>query len=129
MGVNSTDPENVPTECQSCKKKGHLARMCQSRLRTGHKNSGQTKATTNPSKKGGDTTKRDANWVNAMEEDQAETEPFPDSVIFNIGSHRDTPITVQLETNEQEVLMEVDTGAAVILMSEEMGQACLGVIG
>ena len=29
-------------ECQSCKKKGHLARMCQSRSRTGHKTSGQT---------------------------------------------------------------------------------------
>ena len=36
-------------------------------------------------------------WVNTMEEDQAETEPFPYSAIFNIGSYTDTPITVQLE--------------------------------
>ena len=92
--------------------------MCQSRLRTGHKNSGQTKAITNTSKKEGGTTKRDANWVNTMEEDQAETESFPDSAILNIGSHRDIPITVQLEINEKEVLMEVDTRAAVTLMSE-----------
>lgn len=95
-----------------------MARMCQSRSRPGHKNSGQAKPTTNPSKKGGGTTKREANWVNTTAEDQAETEPFPDTAILNIGSHGDTPITVQLQINEQEVQMEVYTGAAVTLMSE-----------
>ena len=106
-------------ECQNCKEKGHLARMCQSKSRTVHKTPSQVRA--NPSRKGGSTgtTKRETNWLTVTKETQAEPEPFPDSTILNIGSHRDTPIMVQLKLNEQEVIMEVDTGAAVTLISEE----------
>ena len=64
----------------------------------------------NLNKKWGGTTKRDANWVKAMEEDQVETEPFPDSAVLNIGSHRDTPIIVQLEINWQDVLCPYGSG-------------------
>ena len=78
-GSEQHGPRECPyreVECRSCKKKGHLARMCQSRSRIGHKNSGQTNAIANPSKKWRGTTRRDANWVNTTEEGQAETEPF-----------------------------------------------------
>ena len=105
-------------ECRNCKKKGHLARMCQSKSRTVYKTPSQVRA--NLSRKGGNTgtTRRETNWLTVTEETQAEPEPFPDSTIWNFGSHRDTPITVQLKLDEQEV-MEVDTGAALTLISEE----------
>ena len=52
MGSEQHGPRTCPyreAECQNCKKKGHLAKMCQSKSRTGHKTS-QVRA--NPSRKG-----------------------------------------------------------------------------
>jgi len=46
-----------------------------------------------------------------------ETETFPESTILTVDDHNNKPITVQMELNGQQVLMEVDTGAAVSLMS------------
>ena len=46
-----------------------------------------------------------------------ETETFPESAILTVGDHNNKPITVQMELNGQQVLMEVDTGAAISLMS------------
>ena len=98
-GVSSIDPEHALTEKESVvtKNKGHLARMYQSKSRTGHKAPSQGRA--NPSRKGSctGTTKRETNWLTVTEETQTEPEPFSDSTILNIGSHRDIPITVQLK--------------------------------
>ena len=46
-----------------------------------------------------------------------EIETFPESAILTVGDHNNKPITVQMELNGQKVLMEVNTGAAVSLMS------------
>ena len=88
--------------------------MCQSKSRAGHKAPSQGKA--NPSRKEAAQAQPKERQI---EETQTEPEPFPDSTIFNIGSQSDTPITVQLKLDEQKVIMEVDTGAAVTLTSEE----------
>ena len=83
--------------------------MCQGKARTSQKNPwkspGQTRANF---AKAGATPKKEAKWVSATtEECQSETEPFPDITVLNIGSHSSNPITVQLELNGKEVLIEV----------------------
>ena len=108
-------------ECRNCKKKkGHLARMCQSKARISQKNPWKNPEQTRANlAKVGSTPKEEAKWESAtIEESQWETEPFLNTTILNIGSHSSNPITVQLELNGKEILIEVDTGAAVTLMSE-----------
>jgi len=97
------------TECRFCKKKGHLAKMCFSRgtTATNYKN---------PSKNSDKNAKKDAKWLAATTGSEG-TEIFPDTAILSIGDHNNKPMTVQLELNGQKVHMEVDTGAAVSLMS------------
>ena len=60
---------------------------------------------------------RKSNWVSATNTDTVETETFPESAILTVDDHNNKPITVQMELNGQQVLMEVDPGAAVSLMS------------
>ena len=57
------------------------------------------------------------NWVSETDTDTVETETFPESAILRVDDHNNKLITVQMELNGQQVLMEVDTGAAVSLMS------------
>ena len=122
MGAISTDQRTVILEKQSAKtkNKGKLARMCQSKARTIQKNSWKNPGLTRTNlAKAGATPKKEAKWVSATTEvSQSETEPFLDTTILNIGSHCNNPITVYLELNGKEVLIKVDTGAAVTLMSE-----------
>ena len=49
---------------------------------------------------------------------ELETEPFPDDSILKVQGQSTKPITVTLELNGTSLDMEVDTGAAVSLMSE-----------
>lgn len=63
--------------------------------------------------KGNNPQKRDTNWVATM----GDNEHFPDNVILTVKTKQNKPITVQLELNGQQVLMQVDTGAAVTLMA------------
>ena len=104
------DCRHRDTECNNCKKKGHLARMCRSRT---------AQNTPSQSGKGKNFCKRETHWVATTED----YEHFPDNAILTVGSHgRNRPITVQLELNGQQVLMQVDTGAAVSIISEATQQ-------
>ena len=49
-------------------------------------------------------------------------EHYPDNAILTVGTKKNKPITVQLELNGQQVLMQVDMGAAVTLMAVGMQQ-------
>ena len=48
-------------------------------------------------------------------------ETFP---LFHVGSQTAKPITVDVEIEGQTVQMEVDTGAAVSLITEQQQQSC-----
>ena len=100
------DCRHKETICNNCKKKGHLARVCRSS--TAHK-----PPITSQSSKGNNPQKKDTNWVSTTDD----YEHFPDSTILTVGTKQNKPITVQLELNGQQVLMQVDTGAAVTLMA------------
>ena len=96
------------TVCHACGKKGHLAKVCHS--------SWTYKSTSTKGKPPADKLKN--NWIDSPTEVD-EAEPFPDDSILKVQGHSIRPITVTLELNGKSVVMEVDTGAAVSLMSEE----------
>ena len=106
-------------ECRNCKKIGHLAKMCRSRgAGTSYTAPGKSATKSFDGKHFSKSTTRGprkSNWVSAT--DTVETDTFPESTILTVDDHNNKPITVQMELNGQQVLMEVDTGAAVSLMS------------
>ena len=85
--------------CNKCKKKGHLAKVC----RSANPHSGQQSQ---------EKPVRRTQWV--------ERSPTPDDELplYCLGSHSSKPIIVEVELNGTLVSMEVDTGAAVSLMSQ-----------
>ena len=94
--------------CHACGNKGHLKKVC----RTGkqplrgqrqqqHQQTG-TKRTT---------------WIDVEQEGSNTTDNSFD--IFSIGKNSASPILVELYINEKPLTMEVDTGAAVTVVSEQ----------
>ena len=71
------------------------------------------------SDKGKNFCKRETHWVVTTED----YEHFPDNAILTVGNHgKNRPITVQLELHGWQVLMQVDTGAAVSIIAEATQQ-------
>ena len=85
--------------CHKCRKRGHLAKVCRS-----------AKV---PSQRGGPS--RNTKWVATQLEENQEIEE--EQFVHQIGSSSAPPYQVQLTVNNKQVVMEVDTGAAVSIMS------------
>ena len=85
--------------CNTCKKKGHLAKVC----RSGNPYSGQ-QSQQQPIRR--------MQWV--------ERSPIPEDELplYHLGCHSSKPIILEVELNGTIVSMAVDTGAAVSLMSQ-----------
>ena len=84
--------------CHACKKRGHLARMCRSRGRAGYRPPRQTH-----------TVDQDP------EGEESDTEDT--YCLFNIRT-KQKPITVNISADGKNLRMDLDTGAAVSVMSE-----------
>ena len=90
-------------ECHRCKKKGHLARVCQS------KGKAQSQQMSRPVSKS-------HNSTHLMEE--AETlDEQPTYTLFNVTTNVSKPLQVSLRINDADFTMEVDTGASMSLIS------------
>ena len=89
--------------CCICGKKGHIARVCRS------KKQGSSGKGRRPTQKKTECT----NWVGNESEDS--DSDLPVHKITAVSTH---PITVELEIQGKPVVMEVDTGAAVSVISE-----------
>ena len=98
---NSSDCRFRDAVCHYCKKRGHIVRVCRSRRRDGGKK------------------------VQALSiEDDANEDSDSGLTVKAIGAENSKrlsgqPITVTVFVNEREVAMELDTGAAVSIMSEQ----------
>ena len=88
-------------ECHFCKKKGHLAAVCRKKL----------------DGKGGPP-KEQTNRVDNNSEDESD-EAY---TMYRVSSGSSKPLMVRLTINGQQLEMELDTGASVSLMSEEVFQ-------
>ena len=108
-------------KCHACGKKGHISAVCRSKPKQTRK-----------------VKKAKAKYVRAQDTD-SDSDSLP---VLLVGDRRSThPITVQVSINGKSLTMEVDTGAAVSIISEktskglfpdaaqEKGQACSAEIG
>ena len=86
--------------CRKCNKKGHISKVCKPRQQKG-----DSPSSGNPHKK--------TQWVQA--EDTSDSEELPVLRVHNKSSH---PIWVKMKINDKPLQMEVDTGAAVSIISE-----------
>jgi len=87
-------------ECHKCKKVGHIAKACKTRIRQ-EKPDKQTKAT---------------HYVDDM---QDTTEPVDNSYdLFTLSSRGQEPILVSVTLNQTPVQMELDTGASLSLLNK-----------
>ena len=93
--------------CHACGKKGHISRACRSKDRM----SSSRRATTHSQR-----------WVQ-LEPEASGTEESGDSdsglPVLTLGSRTGHPITVDVQANGKPLTMELDTGAAVSVISED----------
>ena len=95
-----------------CHKKGHIARKCRSRQK-GHGKSRRGDEVPNSGKT--------SNYLNREEE--AEEEVESNYTIYSLGKQKTEPYIVEVLLNEESVKMEVDTGAAMSVISEDTFRA------
>ena len=102
----SSDCKFKDAKCHKCGKIGHIATVCRSRPKqysnftrhnSGHHRNSQLKA----------------KWINAEKTEDIEEVP-----LYTIWKRAAHPITVDVSVNNKLLLMEVDTGAAVSIISE-----------
>ena len=97
--------------CNHCGKKGHIKRVCRSRGRPpgqAHRAGAQWKTSR-------------THLVDSEEQDSMPAAPTPLSVDYNmyvLGTDRVDPYTAEVEINGAPLHMQVDTGAALSLISE-----------
>ena len=97
----SSDCRFKDAVCHYCKKRGHIARVCRARGK-----------------------RRDGGKVQVIDEDEvddADSEPLVIKAVEEENSKRlsGKPITIAVVVNDRELTMELDTGAAVSIMSEQ----------
>ena len=111
---------HTPSDCKyreyiyyNCSKKGYLAKVCQSRQQTEPKPANYAR---------NETTRGKPNWVkasNSTTDSNTDRDALkPDEAIFCIKETRTHSLHVKLELNNALVPFEVDTGAAVTIMSD-----------
>ena len=93
--------------CHFCQKKGHVAKVCHKRLAQQSSDKKQV------SRQQG----RGANWVQRDSQD-SEDGSDTDLPLYQVSSKSSHHITVDLEVNKKKLTMEIDTGAAVSVISE-----------
>ena len=97
-------------ECHKCGLKGHIARVC------------RAKSSAGAQRKTAKTSYRGQNRTNCVQADQDSdsTDDAPDdSLVCQINGDSSRTMNVQLQINAIPLFMEIDTGAAVSIISEQ----------
>ena len=101
-------------QCRACGKKGHLARVCRSKQKPkfssqSHGQQGQRRIHTL------EEVSLPFSSDVELKPQQGDTEPFP---VYTLN-HKSHPLVAPVQLNKVKLIMEVDTGAALSLISEE----------
>ena len=120
-GVNTITPVSKSLTCHRCGKAGHIAPKCRFKDTVCHQcgKKGHLKAVCR-SKPRGNVSRRRGNARNVrhvQEDDDSTEEELP---LHCIGTRKDSvqPLKIRVTVDDRSMDMEVDTGAAVTLMSE-----------
>ena len=97
-------------ECHNCGKKGHIAPACRATKKSKPAGGRKSDRKWQP---------KSAKWVDADGDDLVSPSDQEDLKLFTIGKKSSRPIIVTLQVNGKALSMEVDTGAAVSLISED----------
>lgn len=100
--------------CHHCRKKGHLQRACKSKEKIKDETPGANDAPTPKTKTKSKSTHR-------VEEEESDSDDSDDSslrLVESRGTAHSPPIKVDVKLDDCVVKMEVDTGAAMTIMSE-----------
>lgn len=95
--------------CNFCKKRGHIAKVCRSRSGSSSLGSAQRPKATVPS----------TNYVEVeASESEQEGDTFDSSYsLFTISDRTSEPFTAKVSINDVDLLMEIDTGASLSILS------------
>ena len=99
-------------ECHACGKKGHIASACRSKSQARSLRKGTQSAFRNKTRPQG--THELHQEKQATENTDSEAKEFP---LFKFNEPSSNPIEIQVKINDQCLTMEVDTGAAVSIIS------------
>ena len=91
----------LDAECRLCKKTGHIAKVCRSKL---------SKERRSPQ----------ALVSHFVEEEQADCTAEDVYTVFTLTGHAEPPLTVDVELCGKKMSMEIDTGASILIMSERI---------
>ena len=104
--------------CHACQKKGHLAQVCRSKGKPqGAK--GPSQGSGKPSSSKPRRRFRRNKYVDAATDQSAE-DSDPDLPVHKVGHASSHPIKVDLLINDTKLSMELDTGAAITIISERV---------
>ena len=102
-------------ECRRCRKKGHIARVCRSRV--------QGQPTRQQSNSSGHQRKpRQTNLV-SQDTEQIDSDTSDSYEMFNIRGTQGQPYRVTVQLNNCNLEMEIDTGASLSIISDETYQS------
>ena len=97
-GHKSSECRYKDAKCHKCHKVGHLAKVCRSRNTSTGQQGGGTK------------------WIESSVTDGHQRDELP---LYTISDKVNKPFVVELQVKDKLVTFEVDTGAAVSIMSED----------
>ena len=100
-------------ECHACGKKGHIASACRSKPQARPQRKGTQLTYRNKIRPQGTHALHEEKQV--TENTDSEAEEFP---LFKFNEPSSNPIEIQVKINDQSLTMEVDTGAAVSIISD-----------
>ena len=103
--------------CHLCKKTGHIAKMCRSSQLPSQKQTTKQGATTQQQKR-----HRQNNSTHQVERGRSSSpEDLTDNPyeLFNLQGTSGKPYSIKVQANQTELQMEIDTGAALSLISEK----------
>ena len=112
-GGNNHKPQDCrfkDAECRSCKKKGHIARVCHT--------AAQQRAPGQIRKPGQQSQRSRTTHHMATEEDVSDTSDSYELFTLQAGSSQNKPLLVTVKANNSDLEMEIDTGASLSIISE-----------
>ena len=99
--------------CHSCGKVGHIAPACRGKSTVKRKE----ETATRPAKGPTETKKKDTRWIDT-DSNNSGSDATADFSILSLEHQSQPPISVLLQINGKDLRMELDTGAAMSLISE-----------
>ena len=97
-GHKSSECRYKEAKCHKCHKAGHLAKACRSKNTSADQQGGYTK------------------WIESSDTDEQKRDDLP---LYTISDKINKPFLVELQVRGNVITFEVDTGAAVTIMSED----------